>query len=180
MRKRPQFLAIGALLLCFFCFTPQYVSGQKDNTVRIEFYQKELNTVLKPSDKIPILSEAIEEFTEKEDQEALAVFYREKGKVYRNIGVIDSSLVAYEYALNISRSLSDTTGLKKVLLSLGGIEAQNDRYIKAEKHIQELINILQSQGDSTRLASSLNTLGVIHQYKGDLRKAERVLKHELC
>lgn len=158
----------NCIFLLAILFFPQILQAQNSKQELIQYYLTNIRDKNTVEEKLPLLEEAIEVFTERNDLKSVAGFNREKGLMFLIDDQLDSSLVAYNKAIMICELIRDSIDLAGSLNSAAGVLVELNRYSEARIYCQRALDIQGDLGNTSLFTCTLNALGVIYQYEGNI------------
>lgn len=102
------------------------------------------------------------------------------GILFFHLGECDSAIKYTSRALDISIATKDTVALTKVYYHLSNYYQTKEQYPEALSHLLKAISLIElTDSDSTQLAKSYNSLGIIYNSFGKIEEARTAYKQSL-
>ena len=98
------------------------------------------------------------------------------GVIYQNIGDLPEAISCYEKALKIARDIDDRKGEAAILGNLGTAYEEDRVYPKALSYYEKALRIVIELEDRMLEKVTKGNLGLAYLLKGDVTKAEDILK----
>jgi tetratricopeptide (TPR) repeat protein len=104
---------------------------------------------------------------------------QEVANCFRRLGSLDQAKVAFTHALADFRSVEDGVGAAGCLRGLGEVARQALKHQEAQRLLTQARSAYHKEGHRWGEGMSLNALGEIQRYQGDLKRAEATYRMAL-
>ncbi len=119
----------------------------------------------------PVINEGIAVAKNNNDYPHLIKLYNAAGMMYWQLGISDSSILAFEKSLSYAIYIKNDMGIASADLGLANVYKNTGDYAKAVKYALDSEVHFNLAGDTTGVARSCNVLGIIFRQQGDFNKS---------
>ena len=135
------------------------------NIAEIYYKQKKYDKALLNYNK------AIELDKENKDLNGISANYSSIGTVYFILGQYEVAMEYYEKSLKICKQIGDKNCIADLYYKISQIETKQNKFIIAEKHCLNSINIFNEVNELNKKRISIEQLAIIYRYMGKYKEA---------